>query len=80
MHVLVFIVIGYALAGAAGLYSVSQGEPLVGLVIAWLGGNVLALLLAYGWFRIDMAVSAWADARAVGSEPPPVLPQPAQEA
>lgn len=50
-----FVVMGYALASTAGLWAglwAGGGQGwLAGILIAWLGGAMLSLTFAYGWYR-----------------------------
>lgn len=55
------VIVGFGLATALGIYLGAQFGWIVGILGGWMGGNALALGLAYAWFQIDRSRQARAE-------------------
>lgn len=55
------VIIGFGLATGLGIYLAAQFGWIIGILGGWIGGNALALGLAYAWFQIDRSRQARAE-------------------
>lgn len=46
------IVLGFILGGGLGVYFGMGSGWIVGITTTWLSGNIFALILAFGWYRL----------------------------
>jgi hypothetical protein len=65
--VLRYCLLGYGIGGAIGLLIASAYNPLLGVLIAWLGGGALSVGWIYLAYRRQCAVRSAASGRAVPS-------------